>query len=330
MNKGFTFLEILIVISILGVLASLALFTYPVSQQRARDSQRLSDLNQYKTALANYSNYNGGLFPIHPTTTRLDNLCSELNVPDCPVDPKEGVYRYQSDASGTRFIIWSELEAQEYSWAECSDGNSGVLVGNPSSGNCNIEVPEQPVPTNTPTPNPNPPTPTPTPINLIPSATPTPTPTPQVLTNLVSNPSFESDEDNWGWNSDPSNAANFSVVNGGTVGSKMARIRKITNTNITDIQLLQYPLVLEPNKNYRVTLDAKANVDSNFRILIHKHSGGGNYGLNYQIDVGTTWQTYTTDFVSTPSASSDARLRMRFNGSPVSEINIDNISLVAL
>lgn len=50
-RKGFTLIELLIVISIIGILASLVLASYSGAQAKARDGVRKSDLAQMKRAL---------------------------------------------------------------------------------------------------------------------------------------------------------------------------------------------------------------------------------------------------------------------------------------
>lgn len=49
-NKGFTLIELLIVITILGILATLTLASYSGTQEKARDGVRKSDLAQLKRA----------------------------------------------------------------------------------------------------------------------------------------------------------------------------------------------------------------------------------------------------------------------------------------
>jgi len=49
-NLGFTLIELLVVISIIGILASLTLVSYTGAQKQTRDTQRRSDLNQYRNA----------------------------------------------------------------------------------------------------------------------------------------------------------------------------------------------------------------------------------------------------------------------------------------
>ena len=57
-QEGFTLLELLIVIVIIGILAVLIIPNLVSGPQRARDSQRKSDLRNIKTALETYYNDN--------------------------------------------------------------------------------------------------------------------------------------------------------------------------------------------------------------------------------------------------------------------------------
>lgn len=61
---GFTLIELLIVISIIGVLASLGVASFTSAQQKGRDASRKSDLDAVKKALELYkSDTSGGSYP---------------------------------------------------------------------------------------------------------------------------------------------------------------------------------------------------------------------------------------------------------------------------
>lgn len=59
-QKGFTIIELLIVIAIIAILALLVINNIAGANAKARDGQRTSDLNAIATQLENYHNENGG------------------------------------------------------------------------------------------------------------------------------------------------------------------------------------------------------------------------------------------------------------------------------
>jgi len=67
-NKGFTIVELLIVIVVIGILALLVITTYSGIQQKARNSQRQSDLQALQTQLEAFYSQNG----YYPTLTDIN------------------------------------------------------------------------------------------------------------------------------------------------------------------------------------------------------------------------------------------------------------------
>ena len=110
---GYTYLEILMGLMILGVLSGLGLMMYPGVQKSARDNQRRSDLKQYQTSLENYARKNQGYYPSRNAETHASdmsggtpNVCTTyLGLSQCPADPKYG----QSICRGAtcNYYFWS-------------------------------------------------------------------------------------------------------------------------------------------------------------------------------------------------------------------------------
>jgi len=126
---GFTLVELLIVIAILGVLASLILANMSGARERARDAQRKSDLRQLQTALRMYFTDFGqnpestsGYEIRHTDDTVYDwgeefGIGGNTYMSKLPIDPLDesssGVYSYNYvlDSTDTdRYCAWAILE----------------------------------------------------------------------------------------------------------------------------------------------------------------------------------------------------------------------------
>jgi len=154
LNKGFTLIEMLVVISVIGVLASVVLVSYTGAQKQARDTQRKSDIKQYLTSLENFAGKGNGLYPQRIDTAGVRSsitLCTDLGLSGCPEDPKNEMdvtftYRYQSDGSASdgtaeasKFVLWAKLENSANYWVSCSNGKVGTKTQSGfsvSSGEC--------------------------------------------------------------------------------------------------------------------------------------------------------------------------------------------------
>ena len=127
-NRGFTLVELLVVITILGILASIGLATFTSAQARGRDAQRKSDLKQIANSLElyyqDYGKYpgslNGQLLGCPSTTSKAcvwgtgefwDNKSIYFRV--LPKDPTAKTsYNYQivNGSMNQKFQIFAHLE----------------------------------------------------------------------------------------------------------------------------------------------------------------------------------------------------------------------------
>jgi len=138
-NHGFSLLELLVTIAILGTLSGLVVIRFVGAQRSARDARRLSDLRQYQSALEVYANSHNDKYP--SGSGSLTGLCSTLSVP-CIDDPRapDQHYRYAIDGAGTEYTLWAKLEhpAEDTWYVFCSNGAASEVTSEPSSSSCPI------------------------------------------------------------------------------------------------------------------------------------------------------------------------------------------------
>lgn len=87
-NKGFTLIELMVVIAIIGVLAAIVVPRFANSQRSANTGKVAADLRSLDSALVMYqANHNG------QGTTSLDALVTDQLIQVVPTSPKGPVFR---------------------------------------------------------------------------------------------------------------------------------------------------------------------------------------------------------------------------------------------
>jgi type II secretion system protein G len=118
---GFTLVEILVAIAIIGILATVLLANFQGIRARARDAQRKRDLNEVRTALRLYYNDNQA-YPNNNASGQINEGCStnpcswgsgvlEDYMEQLPNDPLSGQeYFYVRNNAGDSFDLYACLE----------------------------------------------------------------------------------------------------------------------------------------------------------------------------------------------------------------------------
>lgn len=143
-KKGFTLIELLIVISIMGILATLVIASMAGAQKQARDAQRKSDLGQYRIALESYAVNKNGLYPNYAAATNLTTICTAVlssYMAICTLDDSDTAhnYKYASNTDLTKYIIYTGLEKGDWTTAFfyfCSTGKNGEKATAPTISDC--------------------------------------------------------------------------------------------------------------------------------------------------------------------------------------------------
>lgn len=213
---GFTIIELLAVMAVIGILTTIVAGGYRQTQRRGRDAQRKSDLKQMSQSLEVYlsdhgtypqSSVDGRIMGCPAETTECDWGSGQfsdstgniyfVNLPDDPSSSQD--YFYRAFDSNRKYQIFAWLENpkdQDCFSADCESETGGLPAGvfcgavncNYAAYSPNVKLAEvyspsaptsTPVPTSTPTPVS---TPTSTPA---PSSTSTPTPTPTSVPSTV-------------------------------------------------------------------------------------------------------------------------------------------------
>ncbi len=77
-NRGFSFVEVMIVIAIIGVLSVVALGSVNGYKQKARNNMRIRNLDQLKSALALYYDLNNKSYPKTCNNVSSGGICGEV------------------------------------------------------------------------------------------------------------------------------------------------------------------------------------------------------------------------------------------------------------
>lgn len=107
MRKGFTLIEILVVLSLIGILVGLSLVAFQGSRASARDGRRKADLEQIRSALEIYRSDND-TYPLD-----LSPLVTDGYIPELPTDPASPTYSYDYDnATASTYDLCAYLETE--------------------------------------------------------------------------------------------------------------------------------------------------------------------------------------------------------------------------
>jgi len=125
-NSGFTLLEILVVITIIGFLTAMGMTSYNVTQQRGRDARRKGDISAIQNAFEQYYVVHNSTYPKEENEAK-----TSLQSGSLPVDPKTGApYSYTYDATnGSTYCACATLEVL--------GGGNATAVGK-ADGTCNF------------------------------------------------------------------------------------------------------------------------------------------------------------------------------------------------
>lgn len=133
---GFTLLELIIVIVIIGALAALISGNFITSLKKGRDARRKGDLQQIQKALEMYYEDNR-VYPLSITSGSELAYNGKTYMTKVPSDPSNGcIYQYDS-TDGTYYKLYSYIENTEDRWQGVNQSGYGLSCG---CGNCKFGI----------------------------------------------------------------------------------------------------------------------------------------------------------------------------------------------
>lgn len=130
--SGFTLVELLVVISIIGVVVAMSLFGLAGARESARDARRKSDLELIRASIETYRS-DCSLYPLALTSPLVGTdappaICSTGNtyISTAPVDPLSPAQNYVYYSDGIIYEVCAHLE----------QGTSAPTVTCGGSSNC--------------------------------------------------------------------------------------------------------------------------------------------------------------------------------------------------
>lgn len=152
LSRGFTLVELLVVIAVIGILATLLLLQLGTARAKARDASRIAHVNQVRTAIEFYFDDNAQYF----AATDMSAL-SPKYLQKIPVDPLAAGctntytgavsgaaqcygYAWSPAANPVRYQVWAELEVWAKALDQDVDISSAGWAGSTANGAADLKT----------------------------------------------------------------------------------------------------------------------------------------------------------------------------------------------
>lgn len=104
MKRGFTLIELIVVMTIIIVISAVAMVSYAGSGKKARDSRRIADLEKVRLALEMVRQV-GNTYPANAQTVLVPTYLQSW-----PTDPKSGSYTYTRGGTSYTYTLDAVME----------------------------------------------------------------------------------------------------------------------------------------------------------------------------------------------------------------------------
>lgn len=130
--QGFTLIELMVVVTIIGVLMAAGIVAFTSAQRAARDAKRRADIDAIAKAQEQYYQNNGQYFLHQNWTVGIDRLSGLFPTNMTPQAPQAGTYGMSAGA--TQFCVFGILERPNGNCSGLASGFAGFQCAYVTTG----------------------------------------------------------------------------------------------------------------------------------------------------------------------------------------------------
>jgi prepilin-type N-terminal cleavage/methylation domain-containing protein len=108
LSKGFTLIELMVVVAIIGILMAAGILAFSNAQQGARDARRKADLDAISKAFEQFYSINNSVYPANATAAA--SIAQFFPSGAVPTDPKSVAYTLTTSAGVDKYCACILLE----------------------------------------------------------------------------------------------------------------------------------------------------------------------------------------------------------------------------
>lgn len=140
-KRGFTLIELVVVVAIIGILAVIILVSYSGASRKSRDSKRKADLNAIASAMMIYYSEKKTMSSIQVGKISDANvLVTEKYLVDLPVDPSGATNNYWITRSAYEGSVYAKMDTPDRMGDQCFRVSPSPCINPPSSYNYGLRV----------------------------------------------------------------------------------------------------------------------------------------------------------------------------------------------